>query len=154
VSNSEVTGALGTGGAPNNSVSGVVGGAVGTTPIADAAVDMGGCDLDKTMFALCGASRCCGLCNRTETSLAEMDDDCSLPLDHPPNDMVTLIIDCVPAYPVLRADLDGGLPPNDDWGIDYSTTPTRLVFGASLCEQLRASGDLFVFVSGMCSCFL
>jgi hypothetical protein len=153
VSDSGDTGSLGTGGASHDTnASGGVDAMGGATPIADAATDAGECNLTKTMFALCGASQCCGVCNRTETNLAHMDYNCSLPLENPPPHVVTLIIDCTPAYPVTLGDLDGGRPPDDGWGIDYSTTPARLVFGASLCEELRARGDLFVFVAGTCSC--
>jgi len=54
----------------------------------------------------------------------------------------------VPRYYTLNVAVNCTVLPasSDSWTIDYTTDPARLVFGAALCEQVKAQGQVPVYI--------
>jgi hypothetical protein len=53
---------------------------------------------------------------------------------------------CINGVVVKCTDIRGTAPSSDGWTIDDTTDPVRLVFGATLCEQVRMEGEVPVYL--------
>jgi len=76
---------------------------------------------------------------REPASTADMV-DCAIPvsLTVPGNEINEAVVNCTEVY--------GPSPSSDGWTIDDTTDPARLVFGAALCEQVKAQGQVPVYL--------
>ena len=49
---------------------------------------------------------------------------------------------------------DGGIPRSDSWTVDNREQPTRIILGASLCEQTKLQGVVPIYIVSFCSCIM
>ena len=66
--------------------------------------------------------------------------DCAIPVNLTGSgyDINEVVANCTELY--------GPSPSSDGWTIDDTTDPARLVFGAALCEQVKAQGQVPVYL--------
>jgi len=71
---------------------------------------------------------------------------CAIKLNYTPVDPLRIVVyvNCAVLPGTYRTILDGGQ--DNDWSIDYSMSPPSIVFGSTLCQQLRAMGSTSVYV--------
>ncbi len=95
---------------------------------------------------------CCGACGTNEFNALNIV-NCGIPLKSNPRDIfdVRVYVDCDPVSGPYFGDAGLMLNPQG-WTIDYSIDPARLVFGATLCEQLQSMQSVPVYLYYLCTC--
>ena len=81
--------------------------------------------------------------------------NCVIPITAPvpPRFEFLLSFNCMAQWiPPMPDAIDAGAPMSDSWIVDNIEQPTRIILGASLCEQIKSQGFLSVYLVETCLC--
>ncbi len=129
-------------------------GGASTSVDAGASPDAGQCSPQLALSSICRTSDCCPFdCGTTAINAANII-NCALQLSSSPQDPthLPLLVNCIALPKMSGWNTDAGTPTDiDGWSIDYSVQPARLVFGATLCEQIQVQGNVSIYLFSGCS---
>ncbi len=113
--------------------------------------DAGICGEASAQQIVCGTCRTCGICDVMDFNSSTMV-DCAFQLASAPSYLpsVYVVVDCARVGLILP-DFDASvMRDSNSWIIDYLAAPARLVFGAALCGQIEAMGDVPIYLFIVC----
>jgi hypothetical protein len=135
----------------------VGGGGAGGAAEAVVSTDAPVCDSTRALSTMCATGSdtvpCCGACGEELLKTADMV-ACAIELNSIPTDRnaLSLLVNCILLPAAAAWDFDAGGPAAvDGWSLDYSGSAVRIVFGASLCAQVKQQSNVPIHAFYGCS---